>query len=177
MRLAQIALALTAILILTACSNSNEDLPTDAPTATSTPWPTIGQNTSSISSSVLVQISHCPSGVAATPTPSAFAPCSSQSSDSAPIVGDLPPSTADPPATPPFRAVSDYFSFGEMSGLGPVTMNAPLKYVVPPGYKLAFYEYSTDDWIHLQSAESDGYTATAVFDTLPANLIVLAEPE
>jgi hypothetical protein len=56
-------------------------------------------------------------------------------------------------------------------------MDAPLKYTVPTGYKLEFFEYSNGDWIDLQPAQSDGYTATAPFDPLPANLIVLAVPE
>jgi hypothetical protein len=59
----------------------------------------------------------------------------------------------------------------------PIEHHQRVKYTVPTGYKLEFFEYSNGDWIDLQPAQSDGYTAAAGFNPFPPNLIVLAVPK
>lgn len=167
MRLAPIALALAAILVLTSCADSDEDVPTTAPA------------TSQSSSGDIVfcpRIGDGSNPVTTTPIPS----CSP-----GPHLEDLSDASLQEADAPPlpggFTAHSPYYIVeGGAAGL-PAQLAVTLTDDEVPFEKLAWYTYIGSDWQRLAPiVEPIGPVeypaAIGTFDELPSNLIVLAEP-
>jgi hypothetical protein len=104
--------------------------------------------------------------------------CDSSPDPRVAALSNIVPTISDPPVEPPYRAVTDYFDFGDTKGISGISigLSAPLKYDVPPGYNLRFFAYANGTWVDLKPAVSDGSAAASTFDPLPSNLIVLAVP-
>ena len=172
MRLTSILLALTAILLLTACANSNEDLPSNALTGTAT-------------SSPAAAVIFCPRiGGSSTPTtPTPIPSCQPPAS-----VGDLSDVSlqeTDPPPLPSgFAAYSSYYTVeGGADGL-PATLSIDLLTDPSNANHLAWYTYAAGHWTRLEgelvpigSAPNSDSSVVGTFNPLPENLIVLGEPQ
>lgn len=161
MRLAAIAFALTSLLILTACADNDEDLPT----------PTITLAGDAVV--ICPQIGNAPTP----PTPTAAPSCAAGSNL------DVPPGIRGHVTLPPqypegAEPVTEYVELTETAGIG-ATIALPIHWPAPTNAAAFWYTFADGSWSRLQVADlADNREQTLVsgrFDPLPPNLIVLAE--
>jgi hypothetical protein len=178
----RVLLALVAVALFTACGSSGEDLPTDAPTTTSSPV----QTDSGGDVVICHQISDGSTPTTPTPVPSCR-PGTDPGPDFQPYF--VPTESTPAPLPPGTTALSNYFEFHLTDDPGATTVislalvvgesRPPIAATVPPGATAYFYTFVAGDWQRLQTADvvSDdaGPQAQGTFDSYPANLIVLAE--
>jgi hypothetical protein len=197
MRLTPILLALTAILLLTACANSDEVVPTNSPTSTAVITPTPAN-----------AVVFCPQiGNSSTPiTPTPEPSCDPGDTDPRVEIADgLFSKEATPPPLPVGTTqLSNYFEFeSSISNVPGLTISVPLgvkdrlatiqpnvppdtlaptpRTTVPPGTVPYWYTHSSDGWTRLfvahivaDASVNNQPSATDSFHPVPANLIVLA---
>jgi len=171
MRLAQIALALTAIFLLTACADSDEDIPTPSPTPTPANavvfCPRIGDGSTPLTT---------------TPEPSC------DPGDSEPQIevadGVFASKGIAPPLPTGATPLSNYFEFRGVDGIAGLTLSVPMRIdtgdqsvdtIVPPGMNAVWYTHGENGWTPLIDAIVENDLASGAFSPLPPNVIVLAE--